>query len=175
MNDKTDKDIFHALGSDTRLRMLEILGDREIHISKLARELNISVPVASKHIRILEEAGLIERKIFGKSHVLVPNKTNILMAVDTLAPTRSVEVERGATLLEALENVASIEIRKKGDREMIMSTDGDEGFYVYEINGQLGSSSVKKCTLEDDVLVEWKKLEPVTKLKLDVHIKEKNE
>ncbi|MDK2892637.1 MAG: hypothetical protein PWQ49_1029 [Methanohalophilus sp.] len=169
--EKSVNNVFVALGSETRLKILEILAEKEMHISELARVLNISVPVASKHIKVLEKAELIERKIFGKSHVLFPNKSRILTAVDSFAPRKSIEVEKGATLLDALKNVASVEIKKKGDREMIVSTDGDEGLYIYEVNGQLGNKAVRKYKLEDDVTVEWKKLEPVTKIKLDIHVK----
>ncbi|MBP2030929.1 DNA-binding transcriptional ArsR family regulator [Methanohalophilus levihalophilus] len=163
--------VFTALGSDTRLKMLKLLAEKEMHISELARVLEISVPVAAKHVKVLEKAELVERKIFGKSHVLSPNKSRILTAVDCFAPTKKIEVEKGATLLDALTNVASVEVKQKGEREMIVSTDGDEGFYLYEINGQLGNTAVRKYKLEDDITVEWKKLEPITKIKLDIHVK----
>jgi hypothetical protein len=52
-----------------------------------------------------------------------------------------------------------------------MSTNGDEGFYIYEINGKLGKSSVRKCRLEENMVIEWKKLEPVTKIRLNIHVK----
>jgi DNA-binding transcriptional ArsR family regulator len=48
-----DNKVFHALGSDTRIRMLEFLDEEERHISELARMLGISVPVAAKRISIL--------------------------------------------------------------------------------------------------------------------------
>ncbi|RLF26675.1 MAG: ArsR family transcriptional regulator, partial [Thermoplasmata archaeon] len=46
--------IFRALGSKTRIEMMKKLLGREIHLSELARQLHISVPVASKHIKLLE-------------------------------------------------------------------------------------------------------------------------
>lgn len=168
---KTDSNIFHALGNETRLKIMEILGNGEAHVSELARELDISVPAVAKHIRLLEKSGLVKRRVYGKSHVLSSNKAVALVAVDSLAPVIKVEVEKGCSLLEALESVASVEIRKKGDREMIMSTNGDEGFYIYEINGKLGKSSVRKCRLEENMVIEWKKLEPVTKIRLNIHVK----
>ncbi|WP_135606028.1 ArsR family transcriptional regulator [Methanococcoides sp. NM1] len=167
-----DNKVFHALGSDTRVRMLELLDEGEKHISELARLLGISVPVAAKHVKILEEADLVERKIFGKTHVLKPNRENIYLAMNVFAPTKSIEVEKGTTLLDALRGVAAIKVQKKGDREVIVSTDGDEGLYVYEINGEFSEKSVKNCVLDEDTTIEWKKLEPVTKIKLDIHVKE---
>ncbi|AKB85865.1 ArsR family transcriptional regulator [Methanococcoides methylutens] len=167
-----DNKVFHALGSDTRIRMLELLDESERHISELARELEISVPVAAKHVKILEEADLVERKIFGKTHVLKPNRENIYLAMNVFAPTKSIEVEKGTSLLDALRGVAAVKVKKKGDREVIVSTDGDEGLYVYEINGEFSEKSVQNCIIDEDTTIEWKKLEPVTKIKLDIHVKE---
>ena len=166
-----DNKVFHALGSDTRIRMLELLDEGERHISELARELDISVPVAAKHVKILEEADLVERKIFGKTHVLKTNRENIYLAMNVFAPTKTIEVEKGTSLLDALRGVAAIKVQKKGDREVIVSTDGDEGLYVYEINGEFSDKSVQNCIIDEDTTIEWKKLEPVTKIKLDIHVK----
>ncbi|MCD4704378.1 MAG: helix-turn-helix domain-containing protein [Methanosarcinaceae archaeon] len=163
--------VFSALGSDTRIKMLEILSEEEVHISELARKIGISVPVAAKHVKILEEAQLIERRVFGKTHVLKPNRNNIYIAMDSFAPTKTIEVEKGTTLLDALRGVTAVKVKKKGDRELIISTDGDEGLYVYEINGKISEQTVDNCVLDDDSVIEWKKLEPVTKIKLDIHVK----
>lgn len=163
--------VFNALGSDTRIKMLEILSEDEMHISELARRIGISVPVAAKHVKILEEAKLIERRVFGKTHVLKPNRDNIYIAMDSFAPTKTIEVEKGTTLLDALRGVTAVKVKKKGDRELIISTDGDEGLYVYEINGKMSEQTVDNCVLDDDSVIKWKKLEPVTKIKLDIHVK----
>ena len=163
--------VFNALGSDTRIKMLELLGEREMHISEIARELGISVPVAAKHVKLLEGADLIERRIIGKTHVLKPNKDNIYVAMNSFAPTKTLEVDKGTSLLDALREVAAVKIKKKGESEVIVSTDGEDGLYVYEINGDFSDKSVKNCILDEDAVIEWKKLEPVTKLKLDIHIK----
>ena len=80
-------------------------------------------------------------------------------------------MEKGTTLLDALRGVTAVKVKKKGDRELIISTNGDEGLYVYEINGKISEQTVDNCVLYDDSVIEWKKLEPVTKIKLDIHVK----
>ena len=60
------------MGSPTRMNMLQLLAENETHISGLVKELNISVPVAAKHVKILEDSDLIERKEFGRTHVMIP-------------------------------------------------------------------------------------------------------
>jgi len=41
-----------------------------MHISGIARELDMSVPVAFKHVKKLEEAGLVTRHKMGNTHVV---------------------------------------------------------------------------------------------------------
>ncbi|MBN1133971.1 MAG: ArsR family transcriptional regulator [Methanosarcinaceae archaeon] len=168
---KKDSSIFKAIGSTTRLSMLEKLAEGEMHISGLARELNISVPVAAKHINILEDANLIERKVFGKTHILKIIPKNIYNAMDSFALDKKIEVERGSSLLDALKSVSAVEIKKVGNREVVVSTDGEEGFYVYEIGGKFSEKTVQECVFDDDVTVEWKKLLPVTKMRLEITVK----
>ncbi|WP_406657134.1 winged helix-turn-helix domain-containing protein [Methanolobus sp. ZRKC2] len=70
-----DFKMINALSNETRLKMFMHLNDKDMHISNVARELKISIPVASKHACVLEDANLIKRKVFGKTHVLsIKNK-----------------------------------------------------------------------------------------------------
>ncbi len=168
--------MFKALSSETRRAMLRILAKREMHISGLARELGISVPVAAKHCKILEEKGLIERRRFGRSHVLKVDLEKIRIdrlyeALDIFSETHKVEVPRGANLLEALKKVAGVKIKKVGDREFITSVDGEEGYYIFEVDGKLPNVPVDKFVLDKNVKIELKRLVPVKRKKMDVKIK----
>ena len=61
--------VFHALGDSTRRRMLRDLADGERTVSQLAEPFSISLAAASKHIKVLEQAGLLRREIRGRTHV----------------------------------------------------------------------------------------------------------
>ena len=61
--------IFHALGDGTRRQMLRDLADGERTVSELAKPFAMSLAAASKHIRVLEGAGLIRREVRGRMHV----------------------------------------------------------------------------------------------------------
>lgn len=50
---------FHALADPTRRAILETLRSGERAISALAEPFSMSLPAVSKHIRVLEEAGLV--------------------------------------------------------------------------------------------------------------------
>jgi len=61
--------IFHALGDATRRQMLRDLSRGERTVSELAKPFAMSLAAASKHIKVLEGAGLIRREVKGRTHV----------------------------------------------------------------------------------------------------------
>jgi len=61
--------VFHALGDATRRRMLRDLSGGERTVSQLAEPFAISLAAASKHIKALENAGLIRREVRGRTHL----------------------------------------------------------------------------------------------------------
>jgi len=61
--------VFHALGDETRRRMLRDLAGGERTVGELAAPYAMSLAAASKHIKALEGAGLIRRKVKGRTHV----------------------------------------------------------------------------------------------------------
>ncbi|RWD36906.1 metalloregulator ArsR/SmtB family transcription factor [Mesorhizobium sp.] len=61
--------VFHALGDATRRRMLRDLAGGERTVSQLAEPFAMSLAAASKHIKALENAGLIRREVRGRTHL----------------------------------------------------------------------------------------------------------
>lgn len=61
--------IFHALGDATRRQMLRELSRGERTVGQLAEPHQMSLAAASKHIKALENAGLIRREIRGRQHL----------------------------------------------------------------------------------------------------------
>ncbi len=61
--------VFHALGDATRRQMLRDLADGERTVGQLAQPFSISLAAASKHIKALENAGLIRREVRGRTHL----------------------------------------------------------------------------------------------------------
>src|ERR687883_1415818 len=61
--------VFHALGDATRRRMLRELAGGERTVGQLAEPFAISLAAASKHIKALENAGLIQREVRGRTHL----------------------------------------------------------------------------------------------------------
>ncbi len=61
--------VFHALADPTRRAMLGQLAERELTIGELATPFSMSFAGASKHVRVLENAGLVTRTIQGRTHL----------------------------------------------------------------------------------------------------------
>lgn len=61
--------VFHALGDATRRQMLRDLADGERTVGQLAEPFAMSLAAASKHIKALENAGLIRREVRGRTHL----------------------------------------------------------------------------------------------------------
>ncbi|WP_181702634.1 ArsR/SmtB family transcription factor [Chthonobacter albigriseus] len=61
--------VFHALADPTRRSMLRQLSAGERTVGDLAAPHPMSLAAASKHVKVLEEAGLVRREIRGRTHV----------------------------------------------------------------------------------------------------------
>jgi len=62
--------VFNALADPTRRAMLARLSKGKTNITTLASPFNMSQPAISKHMRVLEKAGLIKRARKGREHII---------------------------------------------------------------------------------------------------------
>ena len=63
-------DTLIALADDTRRAILSRLAAGEARVTEVAAPFDISLNSVSKHIRILERAGLVRRRVAGRDHFL---------------------------------------------------------------------------------------------------------
>jgi DNA-binding transcriptional ArsR family regulator len=61
--------VFHALADPTRRAILKRLAQGESSIGELAAPFRMTFAGASKHIKALEKAGLVRRRVKGRTHV----------------------------------------------------------------------------------------------------------
>jgi len=59
---------FAALADPTRRRILAHLARGDKCVTRLARPYAMSLPAISKHLRVLEKAGLLRRSRYGRVH-----------------------------------------------------------------------------------------------------------
>lgn len=58
-----------ALGDPTRLAILERLAEQPLAVGDLARELPVSRPAVSQHLRVLKDAGLVVDQAVGNRRI----------------------------------------------------------------------------------------------------------
>jgi len=167
-------DFFRILGNENRRSMLKILMHKPMHISALAKELDISVPVALRHVRVLEQAGFVSRSRVGNSHLVEINSealSKIKTAYGLFEAPLSVEVKSGTILLDALRKAVNLRVEKSPDGAFISSVDGKHGYYIYEVNGKLSEKPVDQFIVNKNLSIEFKKLMPVVGKKILVKTK----
>jgi DNA-binding transcriptional ArsR family regulator len=62
--------VYGAIADPTRRAILGILAEGDINVGDLAERFPISLNGVSKHVKVLERAGLVERTILGREHRL---------------------------------------------------------------------------------------------------------
>lgn len=67
MNSDLDQ-VFFALSDGTRRAILTRLAEGSTTVGELAEPFSISAPAISRHMRILQKAGLVDRRISGRQH-----------------------------------------------------------------------------------------------------------
>ena len=166
--------IFRALSSATRIKILKILTNKEMHLSGLARELKISVPVTSRHIKILEEVGLINKRIFGNTYLLTIKTKNLEATLEPFIDEFQIEIDNKKSIFDALMQIPGIQVKKVGDHRYIKSIDGDKGYYIYEVDGELPKKPIDEYVINKDITLDLKKIISVKKKKIKINVKNKD-
>jgi DNA-binding transcriptional ArsR family regulator len=79
---------FDVLNEPTRRRILDLLRERPRNVGELVERIDCSQPSASKHLRVLREAGLVEVRPDAQKRVYVL-RPHVLEEIDEwLAPYR---------------------------------------------------------------------------------------
>jgi DNA-binding transcriptional ArsR family regulator len=71
---------FAALADPTRRQILAHLAQGDRRVTDLARPHNMSLPAVSKHLRVLENAGLLRRRRYGRVHEMQLNAESLKKA-----------------------------------------------------------------------------------------------
>ena len=77
--------VFGALGSDVRRVLLDRLARGPLAVADLAAAVTVSGPAVSKHLRVLEEAGLVARGREGRTHRIARQDAPLAQAAAWLA------------------------------------------------------------------------------------------
>lgn len=80
--------VFHALADGTRRAILSKLAYGEASVNEIVKPFKISQPAVSRHLKVLEQAGLIERDIDQQRRPARLKAERMLTAVGWLADFR---------------------------------------------------------------------------------------
>ena len=100
---KTLNRTFAALADPTRRRILAHLARGDRCVTDLARPHAMSLPAVSKHLRVLEKAGLLRRRRYGRVHQLNLETKPMQQAIRWIEEYRKfwdASLDRLATYLE---------------------------------------------------------------------------
>jgi DNA-binding transcriptional ArsR family regulator len=97
---------FAALADPTRRAILARLARGEAHVGELARPFRISGPAISRHLRVLENARLIERQTSAQWRMCRINGAGLRAAHDWLTPYRQYWEQSLDRLVDLLERPA---------------------------------------------------------------------
>jgi DNA-binding transcriptional ArsR family regulator len=69
--------VFAALADPTRRAIIERLSHSEARVTEVAEPFDMSLNAVSKHIRVLEASGVVERQRKGRDHILSINTRSL--------------------------------------------------------------------------------------------------
>jgi DNA-binding transcriptional ArsR family regulator len=73
-----------ALGDPTRRSIVEVLAERPCAVGELARQLPVSRPAVSQHLKVLKEAGLVTDRVAGTRRIYRLNPEGVAALRDQL-------------------------------------------------------------------------------------------
>jgi DNA-binding transcriptional ArsR family regulator len=104
--------VFRALGDPTRREMVRRLSSGERTVGELSEPFRMSLAAASKHVKVLERAGLVRRTVQGRTHRCRLVARGLANAEKWLAFYRRFWNER----FDALDELFAAEARNQEDK-----------------------------------------------------------
>ena len=104
-NDKILTEILKAVSDTTRRSLLtELCQQGASRVTDLADHYNMSLNAISKHIKVLEKAGLVTRKTIGRTHWIEPRLERVRVAENWFRELKSIWELRLEKLDEIMKN-----------------------------------------------------------------------
>ena len=95
-----------VIAAPRRLRILELVWDRELSAGEIAAQFDVSWPAVSQHLRVLKEAGFVTERRQGTSRLYRADK-------DALESLRSAVEDHWRRGLGRVKDLAEAEQREK--------------------------------------------------------------
>jgi len=109
-------DTLVALADETRRSILKQLASGEARVTEVAAPFAISLNSVSKHIRLLERAGLVRRRVCGRDHFLTLEPKPFDELTRWMLKTREFWSSRLDSLEAALRAEDAVEVASKSSK-----------------------------------------------------------
>jgi DNA-binding transcriptional ArsR family regulator len=93
---------FAALGDPTRLQVFTLIARSPLSVAEVAERLPVSRPAVSQHLKVLADAGLVQRDVIGTRHLYRPDSDGIATMRDLIDSLWDVGLARFKAQAEAL-------------------------------------------------------------------------
>ena len=94
------RDVFQAIADSTRREIIDLLAGQSLPVNKVAEQFDISRPAVSKHIKILNECGLVNIRKEGRKRFCRADPRKLQKVAEWAARYQKF----WSTRLDALEN-----------------------------------------------------------------------
>ncbi|TGM31809.1 ArsR/SmtB family transcription factor [Leptospira biflexa] len=108
---------FSALADPTRRAILMLLAKKDLTVMELAKPFNMSQPAISKHLKVLEQAGLVSTTIRAQERPRRLETAPLKTAIDWIETYRQIWEKRYQALDGLLEELQTMQTKGKGKRK----------------------------------------------------------
>lgn len=95
--------VFAALADSSRRQLVRMLAEKDCSVGELAEPFQMSLAAVSKHIKVLEAAGIVARQVDGRVHTMRLHPEALAGALDWIAIYRNFWQRRLAALDELMQ------------------------------------------------------------------------
>src|SRR6266545_1342620 len=101
----TTFDPFNAVAEPKRRQVLELLGRQELSVNEIVKKLGWTQPMASKHLGVLKQVGLVSERRVGRQRLYRVNAERLKPIYDWVAPFERLWSDRFDRLDEVLQEI----------------------------------------------------------------------
>ncbi len=91
-----------ALADPTRILILYALNEKPLSVTEILNELSIPQSMASRHLKVLRDSGLVNTHRRGSSIIYRLTDKQVIQALDLLRGVMRTSIQRQATLMKEL-------------------------------------------------------------------------
>jgi DNA-binding transcriptional ArsR family regulator len=120
----TTSDAFNAVAEPRRRQILDVMAAQELSVTDLVRQLGLSQPLVSKHLRVLRETALVVARDEGRQRLYRLNGPALKPIYDWVRDFEQLWSERFARMDVVLAELSAAEAGQAND-STAESEDGD--------------------------------------------------